>query len=166
MPNSVRSIFKWARCALVGIAALVAGIIGLGFYETYRLRLPSCDQPEGILSIQSLRDLPQALRDETLRHLPDLADRGSAFSVGCTGYGAHQRFVTAAHTSSRWVIAYEEGGIGYMVKVLAFDQQSSGALVMSSHRYSTAEMFCADIKARLRNEPTPADHRNVGERSS
>jgi hypothetical protein len=165
MPSGIRSNFKWTRRVLIGIAVLVAGVIGLDLYRTYTTRLPSCDHPQGVVTAQSLRDLPQILRDETLKRLPDLADRGSAFSAGCTGYGAHQRFATAARTGSRWVIGYEQGGFAYMVKVLTLDRLSTGTFVMSSHRYSSSESFCADINARLRNEPVPSDRRNVAERS-
>jgi hypothetical protein len=168
MPGSTRRIFKWTGRVLIGIAVLVAGVIALGVYNTYATRLPSCDQPKEVATVRSLRDLPQALRDETFKRVPDLADRGSAFNATdvVDGYGAQRRFVTAARAGSRWVIGYEQGGIGYMVKILAFDQQDIGSFVLSSHRYSSPNSFCSDITARLRDEPLPADRPNVPERHS
>ena len=166
MSNVIRSVLKWARRAPIGIAGIVVGLIGLNVYDTYVTRLPSCDHQKEVVIVQSLRHLSQSLRDETLKQLPGLADRGSAFSSGCAGYGAHQRFVTAARAGSRWVVAYEQGGIGYGVNVLTFVQQNTGSFVITSHRLTSSETFCAEVNARLRNEPVPADRRNILDRGS
>jgi hypothetical protein len=118
--------------------------------------------PSAVSPIASLQELPRELRHKLTSHLPDMVDRGEPFEATDVGSGPRRRFIIAAATESRWVMAYEHGGIGYHIHVLAFDwptQHESPSLI--SNRMSFPDRFCNEINMRLRNEPIPADRANA-----
>ena len=162
MSNAVPRAFKWATAALIGFLLLPASAIALRADDIAGTQLPSCQHVQDATVVQSLRDLPSALRREILTRRPFLADRGQAFSAVCIrGPGeSSQRFIAAARIGSRWVLAYEQGGIAHSAFIMAFDQQTADRYEIVSLRSSNIQEYCAEMNARLRNKPVPNDRFN------
>jgi hypothetical protein len=161
MSYAVPRAFKWATATLIGFLLLPASAMALGADDIAGPPLPSCEHVQDATIVQSLRDLPSALRRDILTRRPLLADRGQAFSAGCiSGPGeSYQRFIVAARIGSRWVVAYEEGGFGHSAFIMAFDHTADRYEIVSL-RSSNVQEYCAEMNARLRNEPVPNDRFN------
>jgi len=160
MPAALCAAARWVLGFFV--EAFPLATIAVLFLAMARPQPPYCVPSTAVGPIVSLQELPRELRHELTSHLPDIVDRGESFEATHVGYGPRRRFIIAAATESRWVIAYEHGGIGYHIHVLAFDwpgQRESPSLI--SNRMSFPDRFCNEINMRLRNEPIPADRANA-----
>jgi hypothetical protein len=162
MSYAVPRAFKSAAATVIGFLLLPANAFALSADEIADTQLPSCEHVKDAAVVQSLRDLPSALRRDILTRRPLLADRGQAFSAGCIrGPGeSPQRFIVAARIGSRWVVAFEQGGIAHSAFIMAFDQQTADRYEIVSLRSSNIQEYCAEMNARLRNEPVPNDQFN------
>jgi hypothetical protein len=161
MSYAIARIVKWATAGLVGFLLLPTSAMALNANAVPAAELSFCEYLKDTTVVQSLRDLPPPLRKDILTHLPLLADRGEPFSEGCVrGTGeSSERFIVAARIGARWVVAFEEGGFVHSASVIAFDQQTDRYKIVSL-RSSSLREYCAEINARLSNEPVPNDGRN------
>jgi hypothetical protein len=161
MSYAVPRSFKWATAAFIGYL-LPTSAIALSAGDVSDAKLRSCQHAKGAMVVQSLRDLPATLRGDILRRRPFLADHDKAFSAGCilAAGSSSQRFIVAARIGSRWVVAYEQGGIAHSAFIMAFDEQSADRYELVSLRSSNIQEYCGEMNARLRNEPVPDDRFN------
>jgi hypothetical protein len=151
---------RWAFGVVGGIFLPIA-IIAVTVFIVRPAR-PTCVPSVRITSIDSLRGLPSELRQVMTANLPDIVDRRKPFQAGDVGIGPMRRFVIGGRINSRWVLAYEQGGLGYHIRVVAFDwPNQSEKPAMISNRFSSWETFCGEFDARLRNEPIPTDQANA-----
>jgi hypothetical protein len=161
MSYVIPRIVKWATAALIGFPLFSASAMALGANDAPETELSFCKYLKDATVVQSLRDLPPALRKAILTRMPLLADRGEAFSADCVrGTGeSSERFIVAAQIGSRWAVAYEQGGFVHSAYVMAFDQQTDRYEIVSL-RSSSLKEYCAEMNARLGNEPIPNDGGN------
>ena len=81
--------------------------------------------------LDSLTKLPVIVRIALTEKIGVTADRGEAFSVGCTGSDPFRRFIQAGHSSNYWWIHYESGGRAHSSSVIIYEIKNQKAFCIS-----------------------------------
>jgi hypothetical protein len=79
MSYAIPRVFKWVIAALIGLPLLATSEMALSANAFPDTELASCEYLKDATVVQSLRDLPPALRKDILSHRPLLADHGQRF---------------------------------------------------------------------------------------
>jgi hypothetical protein len=69
----------------------------------------------------TFEQLPGPIQVDLWMRAPHLSPAGGPFNATDVGEGPRTRFLASARLDSRYVVAYEHGGRGYHVDLLAYD---------------------------------------------
>jgi hypothetical protein len=80
---------------------------------------------KGAAKTISFDQLPEAIRADVKRRMPDLWVPGPVFDPAEANFNSGRRFLAAARLERRYVVAYEHDGWSYHVTLLTYDIGSS-----------------------------------------
>jgi hypothetical protein len=148
--RSRSSVFRDMGAMLLRIIALslVAVIAPLAAHAAV---IPPCPPPAGVVST-TLSDVhaPPALMKALRGQLGPMAGPGQPFNATdvVTPGDVGRRFILLWGLGSRWVIAYEQGGIAYYNEAVAF--QVSGTVVTKlADKQAEPPTLCAAVHALI-----------------
>jgi len=118
--------------------------------------IPQCAVIRGAVDAVYPTAVPSALVARLQRDLSPFALPGERFDASDIRItGISRRLIWIRHLGSRWVVAWESGGIGYNDQVAAFDLANSGAVKAIGQGYAFPPTVCAVTNRWLTAPPKP-----------
>lgn len=112
----------------------------------------SCLLHQPATYIDSLKQLPAAIRAELLKTAGAMADRGEFFNAGdvVEKPAPFNRFIRGGGAGGYWFVWYEHGGIAYWHQIAIFALDPNGRAHVIANQTATQRDLCAATDGLLK----------------